>query len=97
MISPVGVEPTTLGLLDPRSNQLSYGDIADGLQHIAHQHVYYTLFNQKEKTLFILFISTDLCVVVHIACKPPRSKHMFINRVLRKGDTKLLSHIFTLV
>ena len=28
-ISSVGVEPTTLGLLDPRSNQLSYEDIAD--------------------------------------------------------------------
>ena len=26
-LSPVGVEPTTLGLLDPRSNQLSYGDL----------------------------------------------------------------------
>ena len=26
-ISSVGVEPTTLGLLDPRSNQLSYEDL----------------------------------------------------------------------
>jgi hypothetical protein len=28
IISSVGVEPTTLGLLDPRSNQLSYEDFS---------------------------------------------------------------------
>ena len=26
-IAPEGVEPSTLGLLDPRSNQLSYGAV----------------------------------------------------------------------
>ena len=34
-VSSVGVEPTTLGLLDPRSNQLSYGAIVTSALAIA--------------------------------------------------------------
>ena len=34
-ISSVGVEPTTLGLLDPRSNQLSYEDLVSMIVDIS--------------------------------------------------------------
>ena len=35
-ISSVGVEPTTLGLLDPRSNQLSYEDLVEDVVDISN-------------------------------------------------------------
>ena len=39
-VSSVGVEPTTLGLLDPRSNQLSYEDKPEKKSSICDSDLY---------------------------------------------------------
>jgi hypothetical protein len=54
VLSSVGVEPTTLGLLDPRSNQLSYEDFLVIAEHIEKYHVSLMKWKIRNANLYAL-------------------------------------------
>jgi hypothetical protein len=62
MLSSVGVEPTTLGLLDPRSNQLSYEDFLVGIHHIENYIVSFMKWKIRNANLYALVMYTLIYV-----------------------------------
>lgn len=61
----MGLEPTTLGLLDPRSNQLSYEDICSLFLFFRASHAPHTTFKTMLLTpaiarVFAAEVATDM-------------------------------------